>query len=154
MWLLMILISLSISVFSKCSTWVWVNSGSWWWTGRPGMLQSMGLQRVGHDWVTELNFQSSAHRDRSTTPSGSKWKSQALTPQDDLNSKAVACSDWGSGSDNFLFKKIMFNWRIIALQYFVGVFYQTSTWISHRFTHVPSHLEHPSHLPSHGYDNF
>ena len=36
-------------------TWVWVNSRSWWWTGRPGMLQSMRLQRVGHDWVTELN---------------------------------------------------------------------------------------------------
>ena len=36
-------------------TWVWVNSGSWWWTGRPGMLQSMGSQRVRHDWVTELN---------------------------------------------------------------------------------------------------
>ena len=35
-------------------TWVWVNSGSWWWTGRPGVLQSMGLQRVGHDWATEL----------------------------------------------------------------------------------------------------
>ena len=35
-------------------TWVWVNSGSWWWTGRPGMLQSMGLQRVGRDWATEL----------------------------------------------------------------------------------------------------
>ena len=33
---------------------VWVNSGSWWWTGRPGVLQSMGSQRVGHDWVTEL----------------------------------------------------------------------------------------------------
>ena len=37
-------------------TWVWVNSGSWWWTGRPGMLQFMGSQRVGHDWVTELNW--------------------------------------------------------------------------------------------------
>ena len=36
-------------------TWVWVNSRSWWWTGRPGVLQSMGSQRVGHDWVTELN---------------------------------------------------------------------------------------------------
>ena len=34
-------------------TWVWVNSRSWWWTGRPGMLQFMGLQRVGHDWATE-----------------------------------------------------------------------------------------------------
>ena len=37
-------------------TWVWVNSGSWWWTRRPGVLQFMGLQRVGHDWATELNW--------------------------------------------------------------------------------------------------
>ena len=37
-------------------TWVWVNSGSWWWTGRPGVLQFMGSQRVGHDWATELNW--------------------------------------------------------------------------------------------------
>ena len=36
--------------------WVWVNSGSWWWTGRPGMLRFMGSQRVGHDWATELNW--------------------------------------------------------------------------------------------------
>ena len=35
-------------------TWVWVNSGSWWWTGRPGVLWFMGSQRVGHDWTTEL----------------------------------------------------------------------------------------------------
>ena len=37
-------------------TWVWVNSKSWWWTGRPGMLRFMGSQRVGHDWATELNW--------------------------------------------------------------------------------------------------
>ena len=36
-------------------TWVWVDLGSWWWRGRPGVLQSMGLQRVRHDRVTELN---------------------------------------------------------------------------------------------------
>ena len=36
--------------------WVWVNSGSWWWTGRPGVLRFMGSQRVGHDWATELNW--------------------------------------------------------------------------------------------------
>ena len=34
-------------------TWVWASSGRWWSTGKPGVLQSMGLQRVGHDWVTE-----------------------------------------------------------------------------------------------------
>ena len=37
-------------------TWVWVNSGSWWWTGKPGVLWFMGSQRVGHDWATELNW--------------------------------------------------------------------------------------------------
>ena len=37
-------------------TWVWASSGSWWWTGKPGVLQSMGLQRVRHDWATELNW--------------------------------------------------------------------------------------------------
>ena len=36
--------------------WTWVNSRSWWWTGKPAMLQSMGSQRVGHDWATELNW--------------------------------------------------------------------------------------------------
>ena len=40
---------------TRC-TWVWVNSESWWWTGRPGVLQFMGLQRVRHDWATELNW--------------------------------------------------------------------------------------------------
>ena len=37
-------------------TWVWASSGCWWWTGRPGVLQSKGSPRVGHDWVTELNW--------------------------------------------------------------------------------------------------
>ena len=36
--------------------WVWVNSGSWWWTGRPGLLRFMGSQRVRHDSATELNW--------------------------------------------------------------------------------------------------
>ena len=37
-------------------TWVWVNSRSWWWTGRPGMLWLLGSQRVGHDWRMKLNL--------------------------------------------------------------------------------------------------
>ena len=40
---------------TRC-TWVWANSKSWWWTGKAGVLQSMGLQRVRHGWVTELNW--------------------------------------------------------------------------------------------------
>ena len=43
-------------------TWVWVSSRSWWWTGKPGMLQSMGLQRVEHNWATELNSKASFQR--------------------------------------------------------------------------------------------
>jgi len=37
-------------------TWFWVNSRSWWWTGRPGVLRFMGSQRVRHDWATELHW--------------------------------------------------------------------------------------------------
>ena len=43
-------------------TWVWVNSWSWWWTERPGMLQSMESQRVRQDWATELNCAHSAFK--------------------------------------------------------------------------------------------
>ena len=37
-------------------TWVWGDSGSWWWTGRPGVLRFMVSQRAGYDWATELNW--------------------------------------------------------------------------------------------------
>ena len=56
-------ISLSIAVWwddwmASPTRWTWVcaSSSSWWWTGKPGVLQSMGLQRVRHDWATELNW--------------------------------------------------------------------------------------------------
>ena len=48
------------------STWVWVNSGSWWRTRRPGVLHFMGSQRVGHDWATELNWCQLKARHRET----------------------------------------------------------------------------------------
>ena len=44
----------------------WIDSRSWWWTGRPGVLQFMGLQRVGHDWVTELNWTEHTHKPSNT----------------------------------------------------------------------------------------
>ena len=43
-------------------TWVWASSGSWWWTGNPGVLHSMGSQRVRHNWVSELNWTESSWR--------------------------------------------------------------------------------------------
>ena len=42
-------------------TWVWASSRKWWWTGKPGVLQPMGSQRVGHDWATELNCVQTTH---------------------------------------------------------------------------------------------
>ena len=42
-------------------TWIWVNSWSCWWTGRPGLLQSMGSQRIGHDWVYEQQIEQEIH---------------------------------------------------------------------------------------------
>ena len=49
-------------------TWVWINSRSWWRTGRPGLLQSMRLQRVGHRWATELTDWTDVPTTNSTTP--------------------------------------------------------------------------------------
>ena len=53
---------------ASSTRWTWVDSGNWWWTGRPGVLWSMGSQRAGHDWVTELNwtlFKENNHKDKS-----------------------------------------------------------------------------------------
>ena len=59
-------------------TWVWVNSGSWWWTGRPGVLRFMGSQRVGHDWATELNWTDTS-RALWSFPCGSAGKESACS---------------------------------------------------------------------------
>ena len=60
-------------------TWVWVNSGSWWWTGRPGVLQSMGSQRVRHDWATELHWTIGAELSGPTSPHsvGKPWETSS-----------------------------------------------------------------------------
>ena len=59
-------------------TWVWVNSGSWWWTGRPGMLQSMGSHRIGHDWVTELNWRGVSKKNLNIHKTEWKQKTQLI----------------------------------------------------------------------------
>ena len=55
-------------------TWVWVNSRSCWWTGRPGVLRFMGLQRVGHDWATELNWTENNANGNSQRCDGKPWR--------------------------------------------------------------------------------
>ena len=59
-------------------TWVWAGSRSWWWTGKPGVLQFMGLQRVGHDWATELNWQKQL---KFISHSSGGWKSVIIVPE-------------------------------------------------------------------------
>ena len=54
-------------------TWVWVGSGSWWWTGRPGVLWFMGLQRVRHNWATELNWTLWLGEEYTNIPVGQCW---------------------------------------------------------------------------------
>ena len=86
-------------------TWVWVNSGSWWWTGRPGMLQSMGSQRVGHNWVTELNWEVEKENLQwieiwKAYQVIQRWQWQAtpvLLPRKSHGRRSlVGCSPWGS----------------------------------------------------------
>ena len=55
-------------------TWVWASFGSWWWTGKPGVLQSMGSQRAGHDWATELNWTLSYHEFHGTDFIRYRWQ--------------------------------------------------------------------------------
>ena len=74
-------------------TWVWESSGSWWWTRKPGVLQSMELERVGHNWVTELNWTDSMEMNlskflekvedrRYDFPGGSDGKASAYNARD------------------------------------------------------------------------
>ena len=82
-------------------TWVWVNSGSWWWTGRPSMLWFTGLLRVGHDWETELNW---THRKKKRKRKPSRvagykiymlktntWKLKRCNNEHDLNPLQYSC---------------------------------------------------------------
>ena len=64
-------------------TWLWVDSRSWWWTGRPGVLQSMGWQRVGHECVNELNWTELPHY-RQLLYHLSHQAGSALSPENSL----------------------------------------------------------------------
>ena len=68
-------------------TWVWVKSRRWWWTGKPGLLQSMGLLRVRHDWATELSWTdicTAAHQWR-------WWKELSIVREADIFKYCLKC---------------------------------------------------------------
>ena len=90
-------------------TWVWVNSGSWWWTGSPGVLRFMGSQRVGHNWATELNvwsYSSGGPKSKvcltewiwrfwqSCVPSRGSWGESVSCPSPSFWSLAVLLDPW------------------------------------------------------------
>ena len=83
-------------------TWVWVNSLSWWWTGRPGVLQFMGLQRIGRDWGTELNWtEQNATVIANTLFQQHKRRLYTCTSPDGQQQNQidyVLCSQWWRGS--------------------------------------------------------
>ena len=54
-------------------TWVWLNSGSWRWTGRPGVLRFMSSQRAGHNWATELNWKLTQYRPNRNWETSTIW---------------------------------------------------------------------------------
>ena len=99
-------------------TWVWINSGSWWWTGRPGMLQFMGSQRVRHDWATELNW-----TDKVTKTVWCWWKNRQNKETDCRTQKyipinIITCSLTNEESqyngEEKVFKRIVLRWLEIT----------------------------------------
>ena len=143
-----------------------MDSRSWWWTGRPGELWFMGLQRVRHDWVTELNWTEYIWRHLA----GLRWESGSAQARQvwrgahiythisfkwlwlsDLRTKWLPPTRAGVAKApeilNHFFKKLIYlNWRWITLLY-CGRFCHTLTWVSHGCTCVP-HPELPLLPPS------
>ena len=81
------------SCFATLQTWVWASTRSWWWTGKPGVLQSMGQQRVGHDWATEWSW---CHHLRCQGGVHPAWISQ-LPESSTLETTALAKSHISQG---------------------------------------------------------
>ena len=88
-------------------TCVWASSGSWWWAGRPGVLRSMGSQRVGHNWVAELNWTDSIQLG---FPGGSDGKESACHVGDP---GSISGSGWSPGEgDGIPLEYSFLAWRI------------------------------------------
>ena len=105
-------------------TWVWVNSGSWWWTGRPGVLRFMGLQTVGYDWATELNWKS---LQMVTAATLTAWKKSYDQPRQHIKKQRYYFSNKCPSSHGYCFSSVMYGceswtvkkperWRIDAFE--------------------------------------
>ena len=102
-------------------TWVWASSGSWWWTGKPGVLQSRGSQRVRHDWETEVNWTGLR-----TTERVLSWLKEDSLPQVlkefvFLNTEPPVCR-WSQVSYSFLFEGTVPSFSWVSCLFVVLVF--------------------------------
>ena len=79
-------------------TWVWISSRSWWWIGRPGMLQSMVSQRVGHDWSTELSWLSIGETERGLAEEGASFPDAVVRFLPSITWRPAVCRTSGSQS--------------------------------------------------------
>ena len=88
-------------------TWVWVGSGRGWWTGRPGMLQCMRLQRVRHDWATELNWTGKDVHDRLDIIWSWIWATH-ISGTGSSNNRSSSWASWLPGSHSYLWGRHWF----------------------------------------------
>ena len=77
-------------------TWVWVNSGSWWWTGKPGVLRFTGSQRVGHDWATDLIWSACVNESVNKISGSICFLPLELCVSVSRASHGRGCVDWGA----------------------------------------------------------
>ena len=99
-------------------TWVWASSGSWWWTVKPGVLQSMELQRVGHDWATEVKWAELVAQLVKNSPVMQEIPVQFLGQEDPLEKGTATHSS-------------ILGWRIPWTVYSMGSQRVRHDWVTH-----------------------
>ena len=98
----------------------WVGSGSWWWTGKPGVLQSMGSQRIRHDWATELN-QTDRLQSMGSWRVGDDWSDLAAAA-----ASQETLIQWVESYTCILFYSIFFHWGCkFPKAKYCGIFFVT-----------------------------
>ena len=99
-------------------TWVWANSGSWWWTGKPDVLQSIRLQRVGHYWATELNWETElTSPSKLSSPSLILGASSWVLPNHPDFTPAIVLSfqeEWWKVECLFYSRFLICHWRMVS----------------------------------------
>ena len=123
-------------------TWVWASSGSWWWMGKPGMLQHMGSWRVGHNWETKVNWTELRRKGKAAhCKKGEKWPWSTVPWTWILNNEFCFLPWPGSPSARL--------W-VSEVHWFVSLCFYTYT---HTHTHTHTHTFSLSLIPFKGWKN-